>query len=491
MSRWITNYEQHQFRYHLKNAQTAVDTLIPHNTALPDDVIEIARLKKTLKYVQETIDQIDPELVPLAHFDNLSNQFANIAAYTKQYEAGNLISTIHSANNHLDQVLAIINPVTVKGSAAARAAGKAFSAYAKAVEEHLSKFHKSASDTLAELSDISQKASTADSEIEQLKIAISSFHEELFSGSADEDALQDRIRNLESLAEGIYTKINDYKDQLFQDDTRGQAISTQIQEALTDATDNSEQIVKLLKNADMRLVELQKFYDMIFGKPSSDDEGQPVGGLKDELQRRRAELDKFKHEQEVRYQALNDEIETLLPGATSAGLTTAYSQMKSSFDETIKANTQIFYASILGLFAISLISITSRIYWFGIDWVDLKDLSNLWSNFAYKLPLALPVIWLAFFASKRRSEAQRLQQEYAHKEALAKSYQSYKTQIEQLGLANNDLMQHLLKSAIDAIAFNASTTLETKHGDKSPLHEALDKALSAPDALQKIIRTEK
>jgi hypothetical protein len=165
--------------------------------------------------------------------------------------------------------------------------------------------------------------------------------------------------------------------------------------------------------------------------------------------------------------------------------------MKKSFDSIINVNTRIFYGSILALVLISLISVTNKIYWFGIDWVDISQLSNLWSNLAYKIPLALPVIWLAFFASKRRSEAQRLQQEYAHKEALAKSYQSYKTQVEQLGQETNELMAHLLRSAIDAIAFNASVTLETKHGDKSPLQDMLDKVIDKQDKIVQLLKTEK
>ena len=150
-----------------------------------------------------------------------------------------------------------------------------------------------------------------------------------------------------------------------------------------------------------------------------------------------------------------------------------------------------FNCSILFLFLISLASITSRVYLWGVDWVDISQLSKLWSNLAYKIPLAIPVIWLAFFASKRRSEAQRLQQEYAHKEALAKSYQSYKTQVEQLGQASNELMTHLVKSAIDAIAFNASLTLETKHGEKSPLQDVLDKLFEKQEKIEQMIKADK
>ena len=72
------------------------------------------------------------------------------------------------------------------------------------------------------------------------------------------------------------------------------------------------------------------------------------------------------------------------------------------------------------------------------------------------------MIWVAVYASKRRSENQRLEQEYAHKEALARSYISYKKQISELGKEDNVLLEKLILEAINAISYNASKTLDKK-----------------------------
>ena len=111
----------------------------------------------------------------------------------------------------------------------------------------------------------------------------------------------------------------------------------------------------------------------------------------------------------------------------------------------------------------------------GIRFKELGDWESVLRSLAYKLPFYGPAVWFAYYASKRRSEYQRLQQEYAHKEALAKSYDSYKKQIQELGQENNEMLVSLLNKAIDAIAHNASKTLDGKHGDKMPLQEALDR----------------
>ena len=69
-----------------------------------------------------------------------------------------------------------------------------------------------------------------------------------------------------------------------------------------------------------------------------------------------------------------------------------------------------------------------------------------------------------------------MQQEYAHKEALAKSYDSYKQQIEALNSGDADMLKNLITKAIDAIAYNASETLDKRHGDRHPAHELVEKA---------------
>ena len=110
------------------------------------------------------------------------------------------------------------------------------------------------------------------------------------------------------------------------------------------------------------------------------------------------------------------------------------------------------------------------------------------TSFTLKLPFLLPVVWLAIFASKRRSEAARLQQEYSHKEALAKSYQSFKIQAEALGREDSALESKLLESAIDAIAFNPSSTLNDKrHGDKTPIHQAIESVADSGEKIKEVV----
>ena len=50
----------------------------------------------------------------------------------------------------------------------------------------------------------------------------------------------------------------------------------------------------------------------------------------------------------------------------------------------------------------------------------------------FKVTINAPLIWIATIANINLNRFSKLEQEYSHKEALAKSYERYRTEIEQL-----------------------------------------------------------
>lgn len=110
--------------------------------------------------------------------------------------------------------------------------------------------------------------------------------------------------------------------------------------------------------------------------------------------------------------------------------------------------------------------------WFAI--ANLKDATSVEDAFMKvisRLPFFMPAFWLAIFASKQQSQNKRLQQEYAYKEALTKSYEADKREIEKLpeSTERHQLSAKLLETMIDAAKFNPSETLGSKtHNDGPP-----------------------
>lgn len=78
-----------------------------------------------------------------------------------------------------------------------------------------------------------------------------------------------------------------------------------------------------------------------------------------------------------------------------------------------------------------------------------------------------------------------MQQEYAHKEALASSYESYKKQLQDLQGDSEALQRELIAKAIDCVAYNASATLDGKHEEKLPSRQLLE--MLNLDELKKLV----
>ncbi|OQS56374.1 hypothetical protein ASU4_11560, partial [Actinobacillus suis] len=301
-------------------------------------------------------------------------------------------------------------------------------------------------------------------------------------------------------------------------------IKEQIKNYLSDGKSQNTELHSLKSNSSHILDELSEFYIQIFGKKNED--GDFEGGLKNELEIRKNELDEFKRQQQERYQELNTQIENLLPGATSAGLSSAYHEMYEKFNNEVKDYGKWFYWA-LGILFIVIIAVTcihnksneinilnqvttsfttqnnesnepkdssetsnktktelahneSKVDNNQTSNVKEVSLSNrimaILDSLIYKLPFVLPALWLVLFVSRRRNEAQRLAQEYAHKEALAKSYDSYKQQIEKLSEENrNELLPKLMDNMLKAIALNPAETLDKNHKEPTPIEEVLKK----------------
>jgi hypothetical protein len=357
----------------------------------------------------------------------------------------------------------------------------AIRAYTNEIDKHLGKI----TDTEAEYK-----------KVQKFREEIEEYYSILFRDD-EEKSIKEQIDTLLKTAEEKYDAINKFHDETLVDDTN-QSTKAVIIEAKKDILRDTKEANEKLIDVSGKIEELDKFYTKIFGTVNED--SKVVGGLKLEIEQRIKDLENFKSEQEKIYneemasrleslkkyeqeqQANNknlfEQIESLLPGATSTGLAKAYQDMKESFNKPIKSWNRVFIASIVIMFISTFVSFVD----IGIvkdnvttlfSFKQMGDFTSTLNNLLFKLPLYAPLIWLAIFASKRRSENQRLQQEYAHKEALAKSYVSYKMQIDELNQEDKKLLEKLLDSSINTVSHNASESLDKKHGDSTPMQETI------------------
>lgn len=481
MSRWIDSFSNHAFNTTWKDLKVQLEQSEVDET-ITASVEELARLKKVIAFVDNALDNIEPELATLTFLDNFNTQAVECRNQINSYNSNKNIGHITNANNNVDNLLSYIRPYLLSSDVIKKSLLGAIRAYISEIDKHLGKI----TDTEAEY----KKVKSFREEIEE-------YYDELLTSDDENKSIQEQIATLLKSVEEKYDAINKFHDETLVDGTN-ESTQTVITEAKKDILRDVKEANEKLVDISAKIEKLDKFYIKIFG--IEDKDGKVTGGLEKELEQRIKDLEKFKTEQEKTYneemtsrlvalkkyeqeqQANNknlfEQIESLLPGATSAGLAKAYQDMKASFEDPIENWNKIFVGSIVIMFIATFLSfidigVLRDATWTLFAFKQMGDYTSTLNSLLFKLPLYAPLIWLAIFASKRRSENQRLQQEYAHKEALAKSYVSYKMQIDELKQEDKKLLEKLLDSSINTLAYNASESLDKKHGDSTPIHETI------------------
>jgi hypothetical protein len=498
MSRWQIEFEQHPFQENWRNLLEDVPQLSVDDQTVVTDVQELARLKKVVEYLREAIASIDVELVPKSIWDSFHGQCSPCRQEVANYKSNRNIGHLHNANQHLDNLLSYVRPYLILPESVIKVLGASAQAYRSQMELSVTTFQQQVSTATQEIATDRTTAKNSMSAIQTSKEAVDAFVTDLIEGSDEKKSIKSAIELTKVTIEQQADAIASLHKAMLVDAPDSVSIKSKVDQASGEVISAEQKIKGLLNLTQDDVDDLDEFHKKIFG--SIDSEGKTTRGLKQELDTRFTQLDKLEKDQLVKYDALFVKIEKLLPGATSAGLAKAYEVQRRSFSIPIKKNTNLFFAAVGLMLAIALLTSiqSASLTPLSISFVNPETLEAIAKSMLLKLPIMAPLIWLAVFASIRRSQYERLQQEYAHKEALAKSYDSYKKQLEALLTTEKESLQkELINKAVEAIAYNASQTLDGKHRDKMPLEHALDvlsseKGQSLFDKLRKLLpnRTE-
>lgn len=472
MSRWIKSFESHKFNEHWEELQNIIENLHFNDETDASEVQELARFKKIAKYIDALLKSIDIELIPEEVWGNSEPNAKDCLGKINKYEETKDLSYLANANDCLDKILSSIIPYQAYTSEVGSASAAAFRKYARTVESSLESFTGKTNESLTKLNKIIKEAESNASDTNTSYEKIKELETYCFNDDENNESLRTKLRNIKEELEEYHSQIHRYHSEIFEGDRNKESIKNEIEKALRDSKEQADTISELLGETKEETSDYKKYHAMVFGTKNK--EGDYEGGLRGEIENRKQNLEEFKNKQEEIHNTLKKEIEGLLPGATSAGLASAYHELKESFNKPIKQFTCIFYISLAILISIAVFPFIDSA---NSDSINTGNISAFISNIIYKLPLILPALWLAIFATKRRNEANRLQQEYAHKEALAKSYQNFKNQIKELEKPD-ELMEKLLSATIDAVSYNASITLDKKYEESTPVNDTLKEITS-------------
>ena len=432
---------------------------------------ELNRLEDVYYKLSSGLRNMDYNIVPLDNWKEAKNSTTNMLNsldHSGNYDLlenrgyANSLDILNKLNFYTDELIKTLAPYCDFKSKRSTSIENDLVLQQHQLSKLLEEFKVKSSNILQTQDKLLSQASNKLNSISKIDKEFQRLNEQYFVGT-DEQPLKDRWDLLNEQITRKSNEIDVFYRTLITDE---KSIRQEIMSAgdIIQKLRNDSSIA--YENLKDKINEIKVFHQDIYGSI----DGKSIG-LKSDIESSRKELIEFEALQKQKYDALNDQIESLLPGATSAGLSSAYHTLSNSYDKSIQYNTWIFFGSIIILSIISFIFLSSSI-------IEFNSIENIMTFLVYRLPIVIPVVWLAVFASKRRSEAERLKQEYAHKEALAKSYQSFKMQIEELDVeAKELLMEKLLSSAIDTISNNASLTLDKKHGDSLPLTSLIERTV--------------
>ena len=433
---------------------------------IPDEYIEnFAYLKKIATFLSEAMSCIDADFLPNDSINTIESYLTDIETYLVNTGNYTNLSYISYVEARLDNLLQIIFPFILHKGKAIKGLRVGLNEYSKTVTDHVVNGFSEIELTKKNAKEIQVELENELDNFRNLKAEIEEYRNLIFSADGVKEKIEDLLHNSElklSEIEGLHNSIYD-EDGLKQE----------IDEFYSNISDTNNDINELKKDSLATLQGLEQFYDKIFGK--DDENGNKIGGLKQEIEQRKKDLEEFKKNQQNRYDELNKQIENLLPGETSAGLSSAYNEMRNKFSKSAKWYAGGFYISLF-ILLVTVLCIKDVVL---VDKLPLDkglwiNLLVLLGNFAVKMPFIIPALWLVIFMSRRRSEAERLSQEYVHKEVLAKSYDSYKQQIEKLSQEDQkELLPVLMEGMIKAISLNPAETLDKKHQSDSPISEIL------------------
>lgn len=197
--------------------------------------------------------------------------------------------------------------------------------------------------------------------------------------------------------------------------------------------DEDIEISSYLQQIKLQKDELNIFYEKIFGTEENK-------GLKKELEERTQEL-----------KTIEKDAKEVINLSSDAGLAGGFTQRGD------KARTNKYIS--LGVFVFALVLVLLGI--FNFSTIDFKNLHEITiQSIVIRIIINTPFLWIAIVSNINLNKYSRLEEEYAHKESLAKSFERYKEQIENLdNETSSELMVTLLKTNLEAFEKNPAETM--------------------------------
>jgi len=305
----------------------------------------------------------------------------------------------------------------------------------------------------------------------------------------DAEAAIEEIRKTSSLGSGYLQEIEQAKTTTAEYQTAALASKTKASEGAsaaeassasilaqqTKATESSDLIAECLKSSTQDSLEVSKILAL------SNKDRDSIIKLLDQLKKSETVSSTYQAkitELAASFENLGKKIEGLLPGATSAGLASAFDAQKQRFG-TPQNYWLITFISCIGLLFIISLPTFCRAVFPGVFSQYMGAAPANWNDIlmglAMRLPVLAPLVWLAIYAGRNYMLSLRMEEDYAYKETISRAFEGYKREMKDIASAdpaNAIVLVTFCENVLRALAERPGRIYEGKQEDFTPTNEA-------------------
>lgn len=372
---------------------------------------------------------------------------------------------------------------------------------AKQSSKKTAEFKNKAEERLNQANEIHSKLEIIKAEVEKKLIDIETHH--LKSIDVSEDLL-DRSTKLANLASRIHEVIEEHPEIEQEID--------QLDELIAKIEENSSKANTTYKGILTKKTEIDELHREILGYEDENDDGEiiTVEGLKNELEtsynyltekaesleedlenlkktskdqyddfinNHQKNIETIKSNSKMEYDKINKQIESLLPNALTAGLSSAFVTKKGEEEDLYKEYKKSFDKGILFISLSALLPIGISVFYLLSGATLTETIERAPKIMLAFLPLYIPLIWTTISSNKKVNLSKRLIEEYSHKQVLSMTIEGLSKQIENIedNEISEELRIKLLNSFLNVTSENPGKLILNYQKSDNPILNFFDR----------------
>ncbi len=349
---------------------------------------------------------------------------------------------------------------------------------------------------------------TVNSEIEEYKTQIEEFYQQCFgeeddsynsklaemdkayANILDDDGYLEKIKTANKEASDYRDEILEYKVELLDGDSENESIKQQIHDLNQEMLANQAKMQAFIRDYITGSVSTTKSEAGVEKEVKNPSKKELIDELhksfKGHIESEKAKIAEYIETFDNYKSAKQAEIEGLLKSATNASLASAFENFRSETEGLKKKSESYFFYSIIALVIAIILPYVPCFK----DWMFTSD--NVYIELLRRVLFTGPFVWLAYYQAKKTNQYFRLEQEYAHKAVVSRSFEGYKSQVLELykdNPASQEMLQKLLGGSIDTIAKNPAEVLDNVKESSHPLEKIKENLSGLIDPLSKLVET--